>query len=116
MLDEDFFMVAKIIFITSASLTLIEIVYFYCSKVQGKNIEVDGKTNKPHAKNKFVRGFGFLSVILAAIAIIIGFNSFDEQGCLEKWFIDEENLCKSCTLHFGVECLDCQDSTKCSQC
>ena len=100
----------------SAFLSLIELVYFYCQKVQGVNLEFNTKTMKPFARNKFVRGYGFCSIFFAIGVIIIGFYAFDDQGCLDLWFVDEENLCKSCTLYFGAECLDCEDASKCSQC
>lgn len=114
--NEDLETYAELTFIASAALTLIEIVYFYFMKVKGINLEVNVTTGKPRAKNKFVRGFGFCTVLFAAIAVITGIYSYDDQGCLDKWFVDETNLCKSCTLFFGEECLDCADSTKCTQC
>ena len=70
--DEDYELAFRILFIASASLSLIEIIYFYCMKVQNVNLEMDTKTQKPRAKNKFVRGFGFCSIILCVTAILVG--------------------------------------------
>ena len=111
--DEDFEIAANILFRASGLLALIEIIAFYCSKVQGTNLEINAKTMKPRIKNKFVRGFGFLTVILTATAVIIGLNAFNELGCKENWFVEDENICKSCTTHFGDECLLCTDSNSC---
>ena len=55
-------------------------------------------------------------MVLVVAAVIIGFNVFDEQGCQQNWFVEDENICKSCTVHFGDECLLCTDSSKCEEC
>mmetsp|Transcript_14947 Transcript_14947/g.18819 ORF Transcript_14947/g.18819 Transcript_14947/m.18819 type:complete len:203 (+) Transcript_14947:159-767(+) len=111
--NEDLELFMTIAFIGSASFSLIELVYYYCMKVKGVNVEIDRKTQKPHANQKFVRGYGFCSVVMAALAIGVGFSAFDEQGCLDRWFVHDENICTSCTLYFGEECLDCTSSAKC---
>ena len=101
MYDESLKLATRIVFSASLILTLIEIIYFYCQKVRGENLEVDTRTQKPFLSESFARGFGFLMVILTAAAVIVGLSSFDEQGCQDIWFVDEENICKSCQLYFG---------------
>ena len=107
---------ARVLFGLSLILNLIEIVVFYCYKVTGSNIELDAKQVQPRTSHQMVTCFGFISIILAAIAITIGLSSFDEQKCLERWFVDDDVLCKNCTLYFGAECLDCTSSAKCDNC
>ena len=97
-------------------LSLVEIVYFYCAKIQNDNPEIEMKTQKPRASQKFVRGFGFCTILCTVGAIIGGFRAFPEQSCLDNWFVEDEHICKSCTLHFGQECISCSSSDKCDTC
>ena len=70
--------VIKAAFRLCALLTIIEMCFFYCSKATGVNPEINQQTNKPHAKNKFVRGFGFCSILLTAVAVVVGVFAFKD--------------------------------------
>ena len=45
-------------------------------------------TAKPRVKKRFVRSFGFCSVVLLGVAILVGIYGFTEQGCLDRMFVD----------------------------
>ena len=47
--DEDLETVMRIFFIALGTLSLIEIIYFFCAKAQNENPEIDLKTMKPRA-------------------------------------------------------------------
>jgi hypothetical protein len=86
------------------TLTLFEIVIFYCKRVGGDNLEKVKMTGKAKVAHGKVKNWGYLSILLATAAVLIGFIVFKdemEQGCLNRWFIDEEVICKDCVLHFG---------------
>ena len=67
-------------------------------------------------KNSIVKLIGYVSILLAICAIITGLLVFEEQKCLDRWFIDDNNvICKDCSVYFGQECLSC-NSTACETC
>jgi len=110
------FTATQAVFGLSIGLTFVEMVYFYCKKVRGEHSEVSEKTGKPRVNKRGVRCLGFCSVVLTVLAIALGVTQFEDQGCLERWFVDKERNCKSCTLYFGEECLGCASSAKCDTC
>lgn len=65
-------MAMKVVFLLSCSFNLIEVVYFYCNKAAGKNLEVNLKTGKPRMGHGTVQLFSFCSVSLAVTAICLG--------------------------------------------
>ena len=100
--DEDLDLMAKIVFMMSLVFNLGEIVTFYFFKVTGDNIELTKELpRRPRTSNYFVRIIGFCSIMLAGVAITIGTQAFSEKKCLDQWFIDEDVLCKDCTVYFG---------------
>ena len=64
-------------------------------------------TVKPRVKGPVMRVIGTVSVAMCMIAVICGTLLFDKKNCLDRWFVDEDVLCKDCIIHFGDECLDC---------
>ena len=62
-----------------------------------------------------VRLLSVISIMLAAIAVIIGTQAFSEKNCLTAWYVDDSVVCKECVADYGQECLDC-NSTRCNNC
>ena len=84
-------------FITHLVFSLVEIVAFYFYKVSGENIEFNKKTGKPTTSPSTVKSLGMLSIVLGIVVILIGMLTFEEQLCLDKWYVDDK-LCKECSV------------------
>ena len=106
----------KAIFPLSAILTLIELFYGICQTARGEKPEVIPETKKSRISGKFIKSFGFCTVLLTVVVIVIPLSVYEELACQKHYFVDEQNLCKSCTLYFGDECIECESSAKCSVC
>lgn len=52
---------------------------------------------------------------MCIIAIVLGTQLFEKQNCLERWFVSDDVLCKDCVVHYGEECLGCNE-TLCNNC
>ena len=113
--DETLDIVARILFLTSAVFTLIEIVAFYFKKVAGQNIEVH-KTGKPKVNRLAVWRIGVVSLMACLAAVLVGFFVFETKNCLDNWFVEDDAICQSCVLYLGEECLSCTNSTVCDSC
>ena len=100
--DETVFQITKILFISSLALNLIEICSFYICKAVGSNIEVritETFVKKAYMPTMVAKAFGFMSVGLCVIAIILAPQIFSEMYCLDSWFLDSDKIiCKDCAI------------------
>jgi len=100
--DETLDLVVQILFLMSASLTMLEILVFYGYKCAGNNIEVQKSTGNPKVERATFFKIGIFSVLACVGAICVGIFVFKEQNCLpDKWYIEDHAICSSCVVKFG---------------
>ena len=71
----------QIIFTLSFFSTLIELVAFYFMKVAHVNMEINAESKKPYVSSSTMKALGIFSILLAAGAVVIGTQVFNEQNC-----------------------------------
>lgn len=76
--SETFDILIKITFGALIFFTFIEIIAFYVMKAQGNNPEIEKKTGKAKVSAFTAQRIGFVSVLLTATAITVGFLAFEE--------------------------------------
>ena len=68
----------QILFTLSFFSTLIELVSFYFFKVAHVNLEINPEDKKPYVSSSTMKAIGVGSVLMAAGAIVIGTQVFNE--------------------------------------